>query len=117
MAKTLISLQLPPTFDATVLIPLPGGDSGELTITFKHRDRTKFLGFLETTTQPEGQDANEYETALILRMAEGWGLEAEFTEANVRTLVNNYPTAAAAILQAYYSEVTGSRHRQEKAGG
>lgn len=113
MTKTLASLAPAPSFKLRVDVPLPGGDTAELTLTVKTRNRPQLQAFLEGNTQAEGQDAIEYERELILKIAEGWevGDSEPFTPENVTTLVENYPLAAAAILEAYVNAHTNSRRR------
>lgn len=117
MTKTIISLNPPATFKVTVCIPAAGEPEGlDLSFTFKRRDRVKLQGFLDHAHQSKEQDASSYEVDLILSMADGWGLEEPLDAENVLRFVQLYPAGAAAILEAYVSEHTGTRQKAAARG-
>lgn len=96
-------LQPKPTFKATVSIPRPGEDDGELTFTFRHKP-IKELSELETL---EGKSAIDFLADII----EAWALPDECSRANLEVLLDNYPGATNAIVSTYYREITGNREK------
>lgn len=101
MAK--LKLQPDPTFKAKVEIAVPGAAPASVVFTFKHRTRQEMERFLPTVT--EMQD----DAQLIMALCTGWELADDFTEENVRALVDAYIAAPGAIFEAYIKELTGNR--------
>jgi len=100
----------PPTFTTTVNIPLHGtAGSAPVVFTFKHRTKSALESFLREAGDSSENDVVTYQQDLILKMAEGWDLDDEFTPDNVTQLVQAYGGAASAVLDAYVSELTGNR--------
>ncbi|WP_176394159.1 phage tail assembly chaperone [Chromobacterium violaceum] len=102
MAK--LTLAVAPTFSAAVAIPLPGGDSAEVVITFKHHTRTELRTLaekLESTPDIE----------LVQQIATGWDLVDAWTPENVHQLLENHHGAALAIWNTYVRELTGLREK------
>lgn len=92
-----------PTFQASVSIPVPGGETGTLNITFKHRP-LKELTALELE---EGKTI----PSLLVDLIDGWALPEPFSAENLDTLLNNYPQAGQAIMKTYYEELLGAREK------
>jgi len=88
-----------PTFEETVTIPVPGGGgNGKIKIKFK-RIGKKSLRALFATMQ---EDAEKEDVDVLLEVVDGWsGVDAEFTEANLATMADNYPGFTAAVVSAY----------------
>lgn len=101
MAKKL-SLVVSPTFAASVQIPVPGGRSVPVQITFKYRERDAFKEFLDVL-----KDAEDVE--MLMDIASGWDLDEPFDKENVEKLTQLYIGAAREILQVYIAEQTGAR--------
>lgn len=103
MAK--LKLQPDPTFKAKVEIPVPGGAPVGVVFTFKHRTRQEMERFLASVEElPD-------DAALIQAVATGWELADEFTEENVRVLVDSYIAAPARVFETYVKELAGSRSK------
>lgn len=100
MAK--FSLDPNPTFQATVEIPLPGGEKAPVKFTFKHRDRDGLRAFMDGTPDKDAAD-------VVLEAAAGWDLDDEFNAENVKRLVTNYLGAGRAVYEAYVVELAQVR--------
>lgn len=117
--KQKLSLELAPTFPASVMIPVPGGDAGEVIFTFKSRTRDEFKEFLAILNppkkddgEPESTDAAEKgprDADLIMDIASGWDLADAFDAKSVEKLTQRYMGAAQAIFNVYMAELTGAR--------
>ncbi len=91
-------LQPKPVFSAEVIIPTPAGD-GKITFEFKHMGRKALKAFFESLG--EGETARPDSEAL-LDMVNGWfGVDEKFSPAALESLLDNYPSAAKAIFEAY----------------
>ena len=101
-AMPKFSLIAKPTFDATVIVPTPSGESAEIRLTFKHRIKSD----LEKWVSQERNDVDA-----ILEVANGWDLEEPFNAESVELLVQNYLAAPEAIVKAYIEELTGTRSK------
>ena len=118
MAKLV--LQPNPTFTAPVLIPVPGGKPVAVSFTFRHRGRValeehqKYIDAVlvklrdESTTRSE---ALELDIEVVMKSATAWEMDDPFNEESLRTLLENYHGAAAAIYATYMRELL-----QAKAG-
>lgn len=125
MAKIKLG-SAPKAFTHRVTFPLLQGGKGDITMTYRYRDRTQFAEFIDTVyphiKRPEtpssepGFDVVENaaktqadEVRYILGCATGWDLEDDFSEANVKALINEFPAAGAAITSAYREAITEGR--------
>lgn len=99
---TKFSLTPNPTFKAKVEIPVPGGDTATLEMTFKHKTRDEFRAFTDGL-------AGRTDADIVMDVAEAWSLEEKFTPANVEKLTQNYLGAGMAIMNAYFAELAGAR--------
>ncbi len=115
-----LSLELAPTFPASVMIPIPGGDFGEVIFTFKSRTRDEFKEFLAllNPAKKDEVEADDAEVAadkgprdadLIMDIASGWDLADAFDVKSVEKLTQRYMGAAQAIFNVYMAELTGAR--------
>lgn len=103
MAKpTKLSLDVLPTFKATVSIPVAGGNAADVIFTFKHRTRDEFKEFSENLQGSEDID-------VILDIASGWDLDEPFDADSLKKLVQRYMGSANAIVTVYMNELTGAR--------
>lgn len=108
MAK--LTLKANPTFKAKVAIPVPGGDDGVMTFTFKHITRAE----LEARTAAINGKVERGETLptdveTVLECAVGWDLDEPFNAENVEVLLNQYHGAGRAIALGYALELTKAR--------
>ncbi|KQP43909.1 phage tail assembly chaperone [Pseudorhodoferax sp. Leaf274] len=89
------SLDIEPTFTATVKIPVPGKSAHPIEFTFKHRDEDAFKEF--------GKKLKSYknDTDAVMDIACGWDLEQPWERENVEKLVKRYLGSAKAIIDKY----------------
>ena len=100
----MFRLKANPTFEWPVLIPSPNGEQ-TLTLIFKHKTRDEMKAYFEEASKGETDDA-----ATIMGIVEGWkDVDAEFSEAAVRELTQNYFGAVPAIFDAYVAGLTQSK--------
>ena len=90
------TLQPKPTFTGEVMIPTPNGE-GKVTFEFKHMGRKA----LKAESLGEGDTARPDSEAL-LDLVSGWsGVDEKFSPENLDVLLDNYPSAAKVIFEAY----------------
>jgi len=115
----------PATFPHTVKFHLLDGSADEIKVLFQYRTREEFAAFIagmypevkEFPAAPvTGLDvvggankALDRDVAYILGCVKGWDLTDDFSEANVRRLVNEYPAAASEIVSGYREAITEGR--------
>lgn len=116
----------PKTFKHKVTFPLVEGGEGEITVEFQYRTRAQFAAFISelypsiksgsTVSTAAGYDVvAEAEKGIgsdvqhILGAVRSWDLDDPFDAAGVRRLVDEFPAAAAAILNGYRVAVTEGR--------
>lgn len=100
MAK--LSLKAAPTFQATVEIPVAGGESVPVVMTFKHRTKTGLAEFIASRV-----DKSDFDS--FKEMVVGWDLEDKFTDDNVREVLENYLGSAVATYRVYVDELTKAK--------
>lgn len=95
----MFALQPKPTFKAEVVIATPGGGEGKIKFEFVHKGRKALKAFFASLG--EGETAREDAEALLDLVA-GWeGVDEKFSPEALGTLLDNYPSAAKAIFEAY----------------
>lgn len=104
MSKPKFTLEPNPTFDLKVPVPVPGAGFAEITLTCRYRNRTKFEQFLD-------EIQNKTNSEIVMLVATGWNVDAEFSEENVEKLVENYMGSASSIVGAYAEELTKVREK------
>ncbi len=87
-----------PTFQTKVAIPVAGGESADVLMTFVHRTRDEIKVFRET------RDAKTDEQS-FMDMVTAWDLEDEFNAENVTKLLQNYAGAGVATYLRYMDEL------------
>lgn len=97
-----LKLDAAPTFKAPVEIPVAGGESVTVEMTFKHRTKDALDEFIKA--RPGKTDE-----ASFTDMVEGWDLEDPFTKANVKKLLQNYIGAALATFHTYIDELVKAK--------
>ncbi len=97
-----LKLNPEPTFKSSVGIPVPGGKPEPVEFTFRHRKVSDLASFGDAI---KGKPNAE----VVLQCIVGWALTDEFNDENVGRLVDNYPGAATAIIDAYYRELANVR--------
>lgn len=127
MAKITLGKR-PATFFHKIKVQLLDGTTGEIRMTFKYRTRKEFGGFLDelfnqAAVQPESLEPVDIDGAMalalakvvdqnadfIMKVAEGWDLEAEFSIDTVQQLCNELPGVALAIISSYRAAITEGR--------
>lgn len=94
----MFKLQPNPTFKKDVTIQSPNGD-GVIEFEFKHKGRKALKAFFDSLG--EGETARPDAEALLDLVA-GWGgADGEFSPAALEQLLDDYPTAAKSIFEAY----------------
>lgn len=91
-------LQPKPTFKAEVTIPTPTGE-GKITFEFKHKGRKALKAFFESLG--EGETARQDSEALLDLISDWSGVDEKFSPEALDTLLDNYPSSAKAIFEAY----------------
>jgi hypothetical protein len=88
-----------PTFVASVAIPVPGGDAQLVNFTFRHMGKAALKAWIEAARERDDIDS-------IAQIVAGWdGIDAEFSAENLAQLLDAYPSAAVAVLEAYVGEL------------
>ncbi|WP_223538792.1 phage tail assembly chaperone [Pseudomonas sp. BF-R-12] len=105
-----------PTFKTDVMLPTVGGNPENVEFEFKYRDRTELADlYAEWDERHKELGAKSQEvglkqfTALLIDLqvqqlkaiVQGWDVEEEFTEENLRILVRSISAAPSAVLGAY----------------
>lgn len=94
-------LQPAPTFEATVQIPVPGGESRPLVLIFKHKTREEATALLARQPQKGDTDGSVFDEIVA-----GWrNVEEPYSPENMTTLCQNFAQAAEAIIAAYFTEL------------
>ena len=118
----------PKNFKYRIKVALPEGGEGTVEMTFKYMTRTEFGLFLDeilegakvsTPSTADGDVEISLAEALaktcnqnadyILKIAEGWDLEDEFSRANVEQLCDELPGVALAIINTYRVAIAEGR--------
>lgn len=131
MAKIVLGKR-PKDFKRTISVGMLDGTTGTIECVFKYRTKREYGEFIDgiTTAAREAEKAKEsvkvddgaevkpfslleyLEKSVdagsdyILKILEGWNLDVELSKSAVEDLANEYPGAAAAIIEAYRAAVT-----------
>lgn len=127
MAKIVLGKR-PQNFKHLVTVALPEGGNGAIEMTFTYRTRTQFGEFLDgiladAKVQAASAQADDVTISLaealaktcdqnadyIMRIAEGWNLDAEWNRANVEQLCDELPGVAMAIINTYRTAIAEGR--------
>lgn len=129
MASKVVLGARPKSFKKTIIVDLPEGGQGEIVMSYVYRTRTEFGALVDQLTAAAGvpppkseaaedvafslrtaiETAVEKNAEYILRVADGWDLEAGWSLASVRQLCDELPGAALAIIEQYRAAVTEGR--------
>lgn len=104
----MFALQPKPTFKADVTIPSPNGE-GKIKIEFKHMGKKALTEFIENLQPPEGEVPRPDADVLFEIIADWSGVDAKFSHETLAQLVDNYPSSAKAIFDAYLPAVMDGR--------
>ena len=127
MAKIKLGAR-PKNFTATVKTKLLNGDEVSVEMKYTYRTRSEFGAFLdEIFAENEVKPADNSEQAIaatlekayqtgverhadqIMRAAEGWNLDEDFSRENVVALCDEIPAMAFAIMDTYRIAITEGR--------
>jgi hypothetical protein len=127
MAKIVLGSR-PKNFKAVVSIPMLEGGEGSIEMSFVYRTRTEFgkmidalmedAGVAQSGTGDEEQNfslasalekTKETNADYIMKVADGWNLEIEFSRRAVAQLCDELPAAAMAIMNSYRAAITEGR--------
>lgn len=104
----MFQIQPNPTFDLDVTIPTPQGD-GKLKLTFKHKGRKDLQNFLNTLTDNADEEKH---AETLAELVTGWdGVDSKFTVEAFGKLLDNYPSATRAILDAYVKTLIDGKEK------
>lgn len=94
-----------PTFKAVAQIPVPGDRPVPVEFTFKRRTSSEMADFFE------GLKARRYkdDIELLQDISSGWDLEEPFDADKLGELIEIYPGASKAVLDAYVAEQTAAK--------
>ena len=127
MAKIVLGKR-PRNFKRSIKVDLPEGGVGEVEVSFIYRTRTEFGAFIDSmmadagvkqTGQSDDEQKFSLEQALaktreanadyIMKVADGWNLEAEFSRDTVAQLCDELPGVAMEIMNVYRAAITEGR--------
>ena len=106
-----------------VSFPLVDDTTGQIEMVFKYKTRSEFGEFIDNILNDAGQAKSDGEFSMkslmekttdsnadyILKVAEGWNLDEEFTRANLQQLSDEIPAATAAIMETYRLAISEGR--------
>lgn len=132
MAKIILGKR-PKNFKKTISVQMLDGTTGTVECVFKYRTKKEYGEFIdgiteaaravEKASESKADDAEVKPFSLadyleksvdagadyILQILEGWNLDVELTKQSVQELADEYPGAAAAIIESYRIAVTEGR--------
>lgn len=97
-------LQPNPTFKETVVIPVPGAESGSITFVFKRLGKKALRALFGSITK---EGAEREDADVLEEIVAGWeGVDVEFSRQALETLCDAYPGAATAVILGYNKAMT-----------
>ena len=116
----------PKNFKRSVEFPLPEGGLGKIEMVFKYRTRSEFGALVDELVGGAAEIAADEETGRILqktiidrsidanaeyvlKIAEGWNLDEEFSAQSIKQLAEELPGAITAITSAYRDTIVDGR--------
>lgn len=127
MAKITLGKR-PKNFKRLLKIALPEGGEGSIELSFVYRTRTEFGAFVDellkaANVKPASAAAEDVEFSLqdamartrdtnadyILKIVDGWDLDAEFSRDAVVQMCDELPGVALAIINDYRAATTEGR--------
>lgn len=133
MAKITLGKR-PKNFKKTISVQMLDGTTGTVECVFKYRTKKEYGEFIDGITEAARASEKAKETAkaeeaevkpfslaeyldksvdagadYILQILEGWNLDVELSKESVEDLANEFPGAAAAIIETYRTAVTEGR--------
>lgn len=127
MAKIILGKR-PKSFKRTITIDLVEGGKGSIEVSYLYRTRSEFGQFIDELMEASGvkmadQSEEEVKFSLeealkrtletnadyIMKIADGWNLDVEFSRAAVAQLCDELPGAALQIINQYRTAITEGR--------
>lgn len=107
----MFKLQPKPTFTATVSFPTVEGPA-EITFVFRHKGRKAIKAFFDEIGEKSQSDTGVNDAAIIAELVADWkGVDGEFNKENLELLLDNFPSATKAILDAYLPALIEGREK------
>ncbi|QYA57218.1 hypothetical protein [Escherichia phage KW1E_UTAR] len=115
--SAIFSLVPNKTFDHTINIPRAGYDDAKLKMTFNHHslrdlkaEQKTFAEAYEKVSKIKDEEKRDDEgrklqVKFLQWLASGWEVADEFNEANILTMLENYPRSFDAITTQYQAEL------------
>lgn len=127
MAKIVLGAR-PKHFKRTITVELPEGGKGSVEMQYIYRTRTEFGVFIDELFKdanviPPSQSEDDVKFSMaealaktsetnadyILKVADGWNLDAEFSRESVKQFCDELPGAALAVINEYRLAITEGR--------
>lgn len=127
MAKIVLGKR-PKNFKRVVSFDLPEGGKGSIEVSLVYRTRKEFGAFVDELfeaagVKPESQSDEDVKFSLakalektvdtnsdyIMKIVDGWNLDADFSRASVQQMCDEYPGAAMAVIDSYRLAITEGR--------
>ena len=127
MAKIMLGKR-PKSFKSQIVVQLPEGGEGTITMEYKYRTRSEFGAFVDELfadagVTPQGQTDEQVKFSLkealektrdtnadyILKIADGWDLDVDFSRENITQMCDELPGAAMMIIDRYRAAITEGR--------
>lgn len=102
----MFKLQPKPTFKARVAITVPGETKpAEIEVEYKHMGVEQVRAFFEGLTGKQDAEA-------LGEIVVGWsGVDAAYSTEALATLLNNFPSSAAAMFETFRRELFEARRK------
>lgn len=124
MAKIKLGAR-PKNFKRSVKFPMLDGSTGQIECTFIYRTRKEFGEFIDELVTAAGEKERPADEKFsmaelmektagsnadyVLKVVEGWDVDADFTRENIEQLSDELPAAVNAIMETYRTAVTEGR--------
>lgn len=114
-AKIAFRLVHEPAFKADVLLPIPGeSEQTSLSLTFKYKTPEQLDDYLSRASEVLPEDSKPEENYKVLvdsfmEMVSGWGIDEDFSPANIKQALISYPTLASAAMTVYTANLMGQQ--------
>lgn len=98
----MFKLEPNPTFFAPVKIHVPGQGDGQIEVEFRYLSPAARKSYFASLAERSNIDA-------LAEIVVGWReIDAPFSRENLESLLDTYPSAAAAIFAVYVAEIHGA---------
>lgn len=127
MAKIILGKR-PKNFKKTITVNMLEGGEGSVEMSYKYRTRTEFGSFIDDLfndagVKPASQNDEDVKFSLaealkktldvnadyIMKVADGWNLDIEFSRDSVAQLCDELPGVALQIIDSYRLAITEGR--------